>query len=158
MLFAPASDRAGRRILMRGGHDLISADRGDAWPRRRVFAVPPPPAPSVSTALQLRLSQYPTAAQQFSCLDQPATIVPLGHVVRDRQWWRSRAGTVFVLSACEYRSCVTQQRVGAATGDVLAGTRCYSGFTWRRNADARSRAAHDRPPRWPSPVPATEAR
>src|SRR2546422_921573 len=56
MLFAPASDRAGRRILMRGGHDLISADRGDAWPRRRVFAVPPPPAPSVSTALQLRRS------------------------------------------------------------------------------------------------------
>src|SRR5882724_8020121 len=127
MLFAPASDRAGRRILMRGGHDLISADRGDAWPRRRVFAVPPPPAPSVSTALQLRLSQYPIAAQQFSCLDQPATIVLLGHVVRDRQWWRSRAGTVFVLSGLPFLQRrlqrafhLAEERCAAAQQDGVA--------------------------------------
>src|ERR1700682_1338547 len=39
---------------------------------------------------------------------------------------RSRSRTLSVLTACEYRSCLTQQRVGAATGDVLAGTRCYA--------------------------------
>jgi len=44
----------------------------------------------------------------------------------------------------------TQQRVGAATGDVLAVTR-VTAVSLARKADARSRAAHDRPPRWPSP-------
>ena len=36
--------------------------------------------------------------------------------------------TLCVLTACEYRSCLTQQRVCLGVDGVLAGTRCYSSW------------------------------
>jgi len=38
---------------------------------------------------------------------------------------RSRSRTLSVLTACEYRGCLTQQRVCVGARDVLAGTRRY---------------------------------
>ena len=39
---------------------------------------------------------------------------------------RSRSGTLSVLTASEYRNCLTQQRVAPMATGVLAGTRCYA--------------------------------
>jgi hypothetical protein len=39
---------------------------------------------------------------------------------------QTRSRTLFVLSACEYRGCLTQQRVSPAYVCVLAGTRRYT--------------------------------